>query len=91
MREIENVDYIATHKDHTKSVDALDEGIQTLKAQAHDVKQVAVALTQVSSSNIVPAQSKRVIDAFLAQDLDGNLAVAAPEANCLRVPGSGNY
>jgi len=64
VREIENADYIATHKDYTESIDALDEGIQTLKAQAHDVKQAAAALTQVSSSSIVPAESKRIIDAF---------------------------
>ena len=43
MREIENADYIATQKDYTESIDALSEGIQTLKAQAHDVKQAAAA------------------------------------------------
>jgi len=90
VREIENADYIATHKDYTESIDALDEGIQTLKAQAHDVKQAAAALTQVSSSNIVPAESKRIIDAFLAQDPDDeNLAVAAPEANAYEFQAQG--
>merc|ERR1719146_242671 len=82
VREIENTDYLATHKDYTESIDALDEGIATLKAQAHDVKQAAAALTQVSSSNIIPAESKKAIQAFLSQDPDDeNLAVAAPEAN----------
>jgi len=90
VREIENADYIATHKDYTESIDALDEGIQTLKAQAHDVKQAAAALTQVSSSSIVPAESKRIIDAFLAQDPDDeNLAVAAPEANAYEFQAQG--
>jgi prefoldin subunit 5 len=89
VREIENADYIATHKDYTESIDALDEGIQTLKAQAHDTKQAAAALTQVSSSNIVPAESKRIIDAFLAQDPDENLAVAAPEANAYEFQAQG--
>jgi len=89
VREIENADYIATHKDYTESIDALDEGIQTLKAQAHDVKQAAAALTQVSSSSIVPAESKRIIDAFLAQDPDENLAVAAPEANAYEFQAQG--
>ena len=70
MRENKNADYIANLKDYTDAIDALDEGIQTLKAQAHDVKQAAAALTQVSSSSIVPAESKRIIDAFLAQDPD---------------------
>jgi len=89
VREIENADYIATHKDYTESIDALSEGIQTLKAQAHDVKQAAAALTQVSSSNIVPAESKRIIDAFLAQDPDENLAVEAPEANAYEFQAQG--
>merc|ERR1719191_1230380 len=38
VREIEHTDYVATHKDYTESIDALDEGIATLKKQAHDVK-----------------------------------------------------
>ena len=89
MRENENADYIANLKDYTEAIDALDEGIQTLKAQAHDVKQAAAALTQVSSSSIVPAESKRIIDAFLAQDPDENLAVAAPEANAYEFQAQG--
>ena len=55
VREIEHTDYTATHKDYTESIDALDEGIAALKKQAHDVKQAAAALTQVSS----PASSQR--------------------------------
>merc|ERR1712159_141697 len=90
VREIEHTDYTATHKDYTESIDALDEGIATLKKQAHDVKQAAAALTQVSSSNIIPAESKKVIDAFLAQDPDDeNLAVAAPEANAYEFQAQG--
>merc|ERR1719164_255541 len=90
VREIEHTDYVATHKDYTESIDALDEGIATLKKQAHDVKQAAAALTQVSSSSIIPAESKRVIDAFLAQDPDDeNLAVAAPEANAYEFQAQG--
>jgi len=90
VREIEHADYTATHKDYTESIDALDEGIATLKKQAHDVKQAAAALTQVSSSSIIPAESKRVIDAFLAQDPDDeNLAVAAPEANAYEFQAQG--
>ena len=40
VHEIENADYLATHKDCTESSDTLDEGILTLKAQAHDAKQL---------------------------------------------------
>merc|ERR1719298_23492 len=90
VREIENTDYLATHKDYTESIDALDEGIATLKAQAHDVKQAAASLTQVASSSIIPAEQKRVIDSFLAQDPDDeNLAVAAPEANAYEFQAQG--
>merc|ERR1719261_525549 len=90
VREIENEDYLATHKDYTESIDALDEGIATLKKQAHDVKQAAASLMQISASNIIPAESKKVIDAFLAQDPDDeNLAVAAPEANAYEFQAQG--
>merc|ERR1719248_547893 len=90
VREIEHTDYVATHKDYTESIDALDEGIATLKKQAHDVKQAAASLTQISASNIIPAESKKVIDAFLSQDPDDeNLAVAAPEANAYEFQAQG--
>jgi len=90
VREIEHTDYVATHKDYTESIDALDEGISTLKKQSHDVKQAAAALTQVSASSIIPAESKKIIDSFLAQDPDDeNLAVAAPEANAYEFQAQG--
>merc|ERR1719199_719662 len=90
VREIEHTDYVATHKDYTESIDALDEGIATLKKQAHDVKQAAASLMQISASNIIPAESKKVIDAFLAQDPDDeNLAVAAPVANAYEFQAQG--
>jgi len=90
VREIEHTDYVATHKDYTESIDALDEGVATLKKQSHDTKQAAAALTQVSKSSIIPAESKRIIDSFLAQDPeDENLAVAAPEANAYEFQAQG--
>jgi len=90
VREIEHTDYVATHKDYTESIDALDEGIATLKKQSHDVKQAAAALTQVSTSSIIPQESKRIIESFLAQDPeDENLAVAAPEANAYEFQAQG--
>merc|ERR1719409_1690509 len=54
VREIENTDYIATHKDYTESIQAIEDGIATLKKQAHDVAQGAAALTQVAGSPIIP-------------------------------------
>merc|ERR1719313_437935 len=90
VREIEHTDYVATHKDYTESIDALVKCIATLKKQAHDVKQAAASLMQISASNIIPAESKKVIDAFLAQDPDDeNLAVAAPEANAYEFQAQG--
>ena len=66
------------------------KSIATLKKQAHDVKQAAASLMQISASNIIPAESKKVIDAFLAQDPDDeNLAVAAPEANAYEFQAQG--
>merc|ERR1719408_256135 len=39
VRSIENNDYTATHADYSSSIDALRKGIDTLRAQHHDVKQ----------------------------------------------------
>merc|ERR1719272_1031457 len=90
VREIEHTDYVATHKDYTESIDALDEGVATLKKQSHDVKQAAASLMQISASSIIPTETKRVIDNFLAQDPDDeNLAVAAPEANAYEFQAQG--
>merc|ERR1719262_829492 len=83
VREIEKTDYDATHKDYSESVEALQMAIEVLKKQAYDRKQAA-SLVQVSSLkelNLIPDEAKRAIDAFLAQDPEAGLDVAAPEAN----------
>lgn len=49
MREIEHAEDIATRKDYTVPIIALDKGIQILKAQAHDVKRASAALTRMSA------------------------------------------
>ena len=41
IREIENADYDAIHKDYSKSVDALEQAIAVLKKRAHDRKQAS--------------------------------------------------
>merc|ERR1719359_2781682 len=81
VREIELTDYTATHKDYTESITALEGAIATLKGRQADVKQAAAALVQVSSGPLFPAETKKVIDSFLAMDQasDENLAAAAPE------------
>merc|ERR1719158_359377 len=83
VRGIEKADYDATHKDYTESVEALQMAIEVLKKQAHDRKQ-ASSLAQVSalkSVSFIPEEAKRAIDAFISQDPDAGLDVAAPEAN----------
>jgi chromosome segregation ATPase len=84
VREIEKADYDATHKDYSESVDALERAIDVLKKQSYDRKQKA-SLLQVSSLttlNLIPAEAKRAIDAFVQEDQDPEgLAVSAPEAN----------
>jgi prefoldin subunit 5 len=92
VREVEHEDYATTHKDYTQSINALDEGIATLKKQAHDVKQAAASLIQLSDTSRfrIPVETKKVIDNFLAQpESDENLAVAAPEANAYEFQAQG--
>merc|ERR1712159_258880 len=92
VREIEHTDYVATHKDYTQSINALDEGIATLKKQAVDVKQAAASLMQLSDTSLeIPPETKQVVDSFIAQDngSDENLAVAAPEANAYEFQAQG--
>merc|ERR1719426_503499 len=39
VREFENQDYLAAHQDYTESIQAIDDGIATLKKEAGDVAQ----------------------------------------------------
>merc|ERR1719298_232278 len=91
VREIEKTDYDATHKDYSESVDALERAIAVLKKQAHDRKQAAdlVQVAALKNVNFIPAEAKRAIDAFLAQDPDETLAVSAPEANAYEFQSQG--
>jgi len=77
VREIENSDYRAMHKDYTASIGAVDEGVATLNAQQKDVKQAAV-LAQLRSSKLIPEHARKAITRFLQEG--ENLATAAPEA-----------
>merc|ERR1719420_1366533 len=72
VREIENEAYLATHKDYTESIQAIEDGIATLKKQAHDTSQAAASLLQVSKAPLVTPEAKQIISAFLDQGLDGD-------------------
>merc|ERR1719450_1510801 len=47
VRDIENNDYTATHADYTSSIEALQNGVDTLRAQNHDMAQASASLVQV--------------------------------------------
>ena len=64
VREIENADYLKTHKDYSESIDALEKAINVLKKQAADVPQ---ELVQLKTAEFIPESARRVISAFLAQ------------------------
>merc|ERR1719379_2254707 len=93
VRETEKADYDATHTDYTESIDAIAMAINYLNKQAADRKQADLIqldklLSKVKGSELIPAKSKRVIDAFLAQDPSVGLSLSstglevnAPEAN----------
>merc|ERR1719421_807955 len=86
VRVIEKADYVATHKDYSESVEAIQMAIAVLKKQAHDRKQksfVQVAET-LKSQSLIPDEAKRAINTFLAQDSAEGAdmdAPSSPEAN----------
>merc|ERR1719407_335552 len=90
VRELENADYLRTHKDYSESVDALERAISVLKKQAYDRSQDA--LMRVKGAKFIPEHAKKVISAFLAQgDELGQdpMSVSAPEANAYEFQSQG--
>ena len=63
VREIENADYTAAHKDYSESIDALGRAINVLKKESHDRKQAGAALLEVSA--FLPKEAQRTIASFL--------------------------
>jgi hypothetical protein len=78
VREIERTDYIATHKDYSETVTALEMAIATLMKSSADVKQAAAALTQLSDAPLVPEESRKALSSFIESAKN---ALGAPEAN----------
>merc|ERR1719407_220023 len=90
VRELENADYLRTHKDYSESVDALERAISVLKKQAYDRSQDA--LMRVKGAKFIPDSAKKVISAFLSQgDELGEdpMSVSAPEANAYEFQSQG--
>merc|ERR1719191_2009535 len=65
VRQIENDDYEAAHKNYDESIAALKAGIKTLQGQNKVTAQAG--LLQVSTAALIPKETKQAIDAFLAQ------------------------
>merc|ERR1719160_352333 len=77
VREIEHTDYVATHKDYSESITALEGAIATLKKTSGDVKQASAALIQVASSKLFPMEARKVLNAFLSLNNENALKMAA--------------
>merc|ERR1719159_954522 len=89
VREIEHTDYVATHKDYSESIKALEMAIATLKKTSGDVKQASAALIQVASSKLFPMEARKVLNAFLSMNNENALKMAAPEANAYEFQSQG--
>jgi cell division septum initiation protein DivIVA len=77
VRQIEEEDYRATHKDYAESIDALGRAIAVMKEQDKDRAQAAFLQVQ---SKVLSAQNA-VITAFLAEDPEMSLLSQAPQAH----------
>merc|ERR1719460_2455343 len=91
VRETEAADYATTYQDFSESIEALGEGIETLKAEAHATKQSGAALIQIADSKLFPEKARRAIMAFIQTDPDENLAlsVMAPQSNAYEFQAQG--
>jgi len=82
VRDMEHAEFNRLHKDYSESVDALERAIAVLKKQAYTRKQAEsfVQVENLQKLSLIPEQAKRAIQAFIQEDPDEGLAVAAPEA-----------
>jgi hypothetical protein len=85
VREIEHVDYVATHKDLTSSINALHGAIDVIKKASGKTPGAAAALLQVKTSRFLPKNAVNVIESFLSMSTD----LSAPEANAYESQSSG--
>merc|ERR1719375_2097766 len=85
VREIEHVDYVATHKDYTSSINALEGALDVIKKASGKTPGAAAALMQVKTSRFLPKGATNIIDSFLA--ISGT--ESAPEANAYESQSSG--
>jgi len=91
VRETEAADYAATYQDFSESIEALKEGIETLKAEAHATTQAGASLLQLTENIAFPEKAKKAIMAFIQSDPEENLAesMMAPQANAYEFQAQG--
>jgi len=97
IRAQEKKDYLAAHRDYTESIDALGRAINVLQRQNFDRSQASSAEAMIQLEKVaqmkIPANARRVITAFLAQDPDLNqddfLSRSAPGANAYEFQSGG--
>ncbi|CEM37375.1 unnamed protein product [Vitrella brassicaformis CCMP3155] len=91
IREHENTDFVATHKDYSESIDALERAIKVLKEQSFNRAQAASLLQTLRTK--LPAAARTDIDAFLqsAQEPPAatGLGYKAPEAHAYEFQSGG--
>jgi len=85
VREIEHVDYVASHKDLSESVAALNGAIATIKKASGKTPGAAAALMQVKASRFMPKEATQVLESFLATSTE----TGAPEANAYESQSNG--
>jgi len=88
IRQHENVDFQATHKDYSESVDAIERALVELKKQNFNRQQATSLLQALVKKTVIPQSAKSAIVAFLAQAPSG-LAYSAPEAHAYEFQSSG--
>jgi chromosome segregation ATPase len=92
IRDSEKEDYKKTHTDYSESIEAVTKAEAVISAKSGDVTQAMMLLQTVSKKRYVPANARRVLDAFLETATPAppaGLSVTAPEANAYEFQSSG--
>merc|ERR1719235_3161710 len=92
IRDKEKEDYVKTHTDYSESIEAVTKAESVISAKSGDVAQAMMLLQTVSKKRYVPANARRVLDAFLETATPAppaGLSVTAPEANAYEFQSAG--
>lgn len=82
VRGIERDEFNKMNKDYSESISALERAIAVLKATSKDRKQASLLqVRELTNVDMIPAEAKKTLDAFLQSAAPSGLDVQAPEAN----------